>query len=445
MTLEQLRIFVAVAERQHVTDAARSLNMAQSAASHAIASLEMRHDTKLFDRVGRRIELTEAGRSLLSEARTILTQVERAELALSEFGKLERGTLKVQASQTIASYWLPRHLVVFRQAHPRIDIRLSVGNTAQVAEAVESGAVELGFVEGAVKGDQFVSVPIARDQLVLVVRPNHPWAQTARLTARNLLESVWVLREHGSGTRSVFEQALTQLGIEPSHLRVVMELPSNEAVRAAVEAGLGATALSASVAAPSIESALLHHVPFRLPQREFHVLYHAQRYRSRIADALLSKIPTGFEVTAVCDSRSDGRGRDHAYPRHGLDAAAHISGTMMGVNSAIQRPDLQFQRSELTDHGQQRLFHRRRKSFAINLVRDDLGKPRETFDLGNEAELGKMGSERVDQLRAIDLHDGLHRIAIVTRYYSAGENSPNKAPSGSRSFSTFERLGPFSR
>jgi DNA-binding transcriptional LysR family regulator len=288
MTLEQLHIFVAVAERQHVTDAARALNVAQSAASHAIASLEMRHDTKLFDRVGRHIELTEAGRALLVEARTILAQVERAELALSEFGNLRRGTLTIQASQTIASYWLPRHLVAFRRTYPRIDIRLTIGNTAQVAEAVKAGAAELGFVEGAVDGDQFISVPVAQDQLVIVVGADHPWTQNAGLTARNLLESEWVLREPGSGTRSAFEQALANLGIEPGRLRIVMELPSNEAVRAAVEAGLGATALSASVAAPSIESSLLHHVPFRLPRREFHVLRHNQRYQSRIAGSLLA-------------------------------------------------------------------------------------------------------------------------------------------------------------
>src|SRR5271163_4371916 len=173
MTLEQLRIFVPVAERQHVTQAARALNLAQSAASHAIASLEARYDAKLFDRVGRRIALTEAGRAFLAEARTILAQVERAELALSEFGSLERGTLSVQASQTIASYWLPRHLVAFRRAHPRIDIRLTIGNTARVAEAIETGAAELGFVEGAVVNDQLVSIPVARDQLVLVVGPEH--------------------------------------------------------------------------------------------------------------------------------------------------------------------------------------------------------------------------------------------------------------------------------
>jgi DNA-binding transcriptional LysR family regulator len=290
MTLEQLRIFVAVAERQHVTQAAQALNLAQSAASHAIASLEARHDAKLFDRIGRRIELTEAGRVFLAEARSILAQVDRAALTLSEFGDLERGTLIVQASQTIASYWLPRHLVAFRRAHPRLDIRLTVGNTAQVAEAVETGAAELGFVEGVIENDQLQSTRVALDQMVLVAGHEHPWATGKSPNAADLLASEWVLREPGSGTRSVFEQALKRVGVAPERLRIVMELPSNEAVRAAVEAGLGATALSASVVAPSIENGLLCHVPFKLPQREFHVLRHSQRYRSRVADALLKTL-----------------------------------------------------------------------------------------------------------------------------------------------------------
>jgi DNA-binding transcriptional LysR family regulator len=293
MTLEQLRIFVAVAERQHVTHAANALNLAQSAASHAIATLEARHDTKLFNRVGRRIELTEAGQVFLKEARAVLARAELAELALSEFGGLKRGTLAVQASQTIASYWLPRHLVAFRRAYPEIDIRLAVGNTAQVAAAVESGAAELGFVEGAVSNVHFASTAVARDQLIVVVGPEHPWLGRSRLTSKDLMEGDWVLREPGSGTRSAFEEALTAAGLKPSALRVQLELPSNEAVRAAVEAGLGATAISASVAAPSIEAGLLQQIRYRLPEREFHVLRHLERYRSRAADALLNVIKSG--------------------------------------------------------------------------------------------------------------------------------------------------------
>jgi DNA-binding transcriptional LysR family regulator len=290
MTLEQLRIFVAVAERQHVTHAASALNLAQSAASHAIAALEARHDTKLFNRVGRRIELTEAGRVFLKEARAVLARAELAELALNEFGNLKRGTLSVQASQTISGYWLPRHLVAFRKIYPEIEIHLAVGNTAQVAAAVESGAAELGFVEGAVSSEHFDSKVVARDQLTVVVAPDHPWTTRSRLTPKDLMQGEWVLREPGSGTRSAFEEALMQSGLKPSELRVELELPSNEAVRAAVEAGLGATAISASVAAPSIEAGLLQQIRYRLPEREFHVLRHRERYQSRAADALLSVI-----------------------------------------------------------------------------------------------------------------------------------------------------------
>src|SRR3982074_2225518 len=177
MTLEQLRVFVAVAERQHVTRAAAVLNLAQSAVSAAIAALEARHGAKLFDRVGRGVELTDAGALFLVEARAILARVEAAGLVLSELGNLKRGTLSVQASQTIASYWLPRHLVAFRLAYPQIRIRLAIGTTAQVAAAVESGAAELGFVEGAVDNEHFANTPVARDQLVVVVGPEHPWVR----------------------------------------------------------------------------------------------------------------------------------------------------------------------------------------------------------------------------------------------------------------------------
>lgn len=293
MTFEQLRVFVAVAERQHVTRAAEALNMAQSAASASIAALEGRHGAKLFHRVGRGIELTEVGALFLVEAQAVLARAEAAELVLSELGGLKRGTLLVQASQTIASYWLPRHLVAFRRMHPGIDIRLTIGNTTQVAHAIHEGLAELGFVEGAVEDPAVEIRTVARDQLVIVVGPQHPWAGCGAIGPERLVESDWVLREAGSGTRSVFEAAVQGLGIAPSGLRVVLDLPSNESVRAAVEAGMGATAISASVAASSIEAGLLCKIGLELPEREFNVLRHTERYRSRAADALLTIIATG--------------------------------------------------------------------------------------------------------------------------------------------------------
>jgi DNA-binding transcriptional LysR family regulator len=290
MTLEQLRVFVAVAERQHMTRAAEALNLAQSAASAAIAALEARHGTKLFHRVGRGIELTQSGALFLQEARAVLARVEFAELLLSELGGLKRGTLTVQASQTIASYWLPRHLVAFRRAHPGINIRLSVGNSSQVAAAIHDGIAELGFIEGVIDDDALEIEPIARDQLVVVTGPDHPWTKATPATPQALAESDWVLREQGSGTRSAFEAALNGFGITMKTMRVVLELPTNEAVRAAVEAGMGATAISASVAAPSLEAGLLSKVDISLPERAFHVLRHVERYPSRAAEALLDII-----------------------------------------------------------------------------------------------------------------------------------------------------------
>ncbi len=290
MTLEQLRVFVAVAERQHVTQAARALNLAQSAVSHAVNTLEDGFQVKLFSRVGRGIELTEAGRMFLDEARAVLARAALARLKLSEMGELRRGTLLLYASQTIASYWLPGRLKTFRERYPLIGIHLAIGNTGDVVRAVHDGIAEIGFIEGGVEDPDLHSTEVARDQLVLVVAPEHPWASGRAPDPAMLLEVDWVLREPGSGTRSEFEVALEALGVAPDRLRVTMELPSNEAVRAAVEADMGAAVISASVAAPSLEAGLLACVPLALPERAFKVVRHRERYLSRSAEALLAML-----------------------------------------------------------------------------------------------------------------------------------------------------------
>jgi DNA-binding transcriptional LysR family regulator len=290
MTLEQLRIFVAVAERAHVTRAAAALGLGQSAVSAAIAALEARHGTKLFHRIGRGIALTEAGGQFLGAARAVLAQADTAQALLEDLAGATRGRLHVQASHTIASYWLPRHLVAFRRAYPGIEIELTVGNTTQVAHAVQEGIAELGLVEGTVDAPNLLSKQVARDSMVLVGGPEHPWASVEKLEPAQLPQSEWVLREQGSGTRSELEHALAGFGIDINDLRVALELPSNEAVRGAVEAGLGATALSASVAAPSLEAGLLRQVNFLLPERAFYLLCHKQRTLSRAGAAFAALI-----------------------------------------------------------------------------------------------------------------------------------------------------------
>lgn len=290
MTLDQLRIFVAVAECEHVTRAAQSLNLTQSAVSAAISALEGRHAVKLFSRVGRRIELTDAGRIFFQEASAILARTKAAELALSELSGLDRGTLTIHASQTIASYWLPKYLVRFQHEHPRIKIHLVAGNTTQVAKAVQVGAADLGFVEGRIEVDNLVQQVVARDRLIAVVGRKHPWALRKKINRSDLFSTEWVLREAGSGTRSEFVEALQSWKLSPDRLNVVLELPSNEAVRMAVESGAGATVISELVVEPALKSGGLKAITLPFPQRAFTALRHPERYFSKATQAFLAAV-----------------------------------------------------------------------------------------------------------------------------------------------------------
>jgi DNA-binding transcriptional LysR family regulator len=290
MTLEQLRIFAAVAERQHVTRAAEILGVTQSAASASIAALEQQFGLKLFNRIGRGINLTEAGTLLLAEARAVLARAQSAQNAMTEFSGLHRGRLTIHASQTIASYFLPRRLVRFHAAYPGIELAVSVSNTTQVARAILEGAAELGFVEGPVADPLLAMEPVAHDQMIVVVPPGHAWASGTKLSAAELLAQNWVLREDGSGTRAAFASALSGFGVDPEKLRIAITLPSNEAVRAAVEAGAGAAALSSLVCAESLAAGTLARANIALPTRNFYTVQHMERYRSRSVTALLSII-----------------------------------------------------------------------------------------------------------------------------------------------------------
>jgi DNA-binding transcriptional LysR family regulator len=298
MTLEQLKIFVAVAERQHLTQAAAALFLTPSAVSAAIRNLEERYDLALFNRVGRRIELSDAGRIFLLEARRTLASIRTLENTLAELGGLGRGSLTLHASQTVSSYWLPPLLVRFRQAHPSIELHMEVGNTEQVSQAVLSGSADLGFVEGAIGASALAVEAVAQDRMVVVVAPEHPWADGRKLEVADLLGARWILREAGSGTRSAFAAALGALGVEAEALDVALELPSNEAVRSAVTAGPFATAMSALVVVAPLRAGLLAQANIALPAREFSMLRHPARHRSRAAAAFEALARAGAPASA---------------------------------------------------------------------------------------------------------------------------------------------------
>jgi len=286
MTLEQLRIFIAVAEREHLTQAADALALTPSAVSASIRALEERYDTPLFHRMGRGIQLNDAGRLFLAEARATLAAARNAELTLAELAGLQRGALAVHASQTIASYWLPPLLLSFHQQYPLITLSLTIGNTSSVAQAVREGMADLGLVEDGVDEPELASTTVAQDDIVAVVAPAHPWADGRAVDADALRDAEWIMREPGSGTRSAFEARLAAMGIMPSQLRVALDLPSNEAVRSAVLAGPYAAVVSELVVAPHLQAGLLRKVNLDLPPRPFSLLHHRQRHQSRAAQAL---------------------------------------------------------------------------------------------------------------------------------------------------------------
>jgi DNA-binding transcriptional LysR family regulator len=291
MTLEQLRIFVEVAERQHMTRAAEALGLTQSAVSAAVAALEGRYGTKLFDRVGRGIDLSQAGLAFLPEAKAVLSHAEAAVGALEDLTALRRGHLTLAASQTVASYWLPARMARFAKAHPGITLHMISANTTGAAEAVRTGGADLGFVEGEVDSDALRSTPVAMDRINLYAAPDHPLARRAtRVQPHDLRGAVWALREPGSGTRAHFQQALAAAGVDLAELTVRLELPSNEAALAAAVAGGLVTAVSDLAAAPLVATGRVARLVFDTPERAFALLTHRQRNRSRAAQAFVAEL-----------------------------------------------------------------------------------------------------------------------------------------------------------
>jgi DNA-binding transcriptional LysR family regulator len=292
MTLEQLRIFVAVAEREHVTEAAQALHLTQSAVSAAIRALEARTATALFDRIGRRIALSEAGKLFLIEARAVLARAAAAETVLADLAGLKRGHLRIAASQTVANYWLPPLLCRYRRSHPGIALDLFIGNSEEVRARLRDGLDDFGFVEDAIDDPHLTVTPVAEDELIVVAAGP---IKVRTLTPAAIKTMPWVFRESGSGTRAIFEAALRREGIKPGDLEIVLELPSNEAVRAAAEAGAGAAALSKLVVAGALKRGALKALAWKRPTRRFFALRLKERGITR-AEAAFYALVRGCKV-----------------------------------------------------------------------------------------------------------------------------------------------------
>lgn len=293
MTLTQIRIFVMIAELGHVTRAAERLGITQSAASAAIAALESQYEIKLFNRVGRSIQLSETGEHFLAEAQALLASSRAAQRHLRELGGITVGKLDIAASQTIANYWLPRRLATFHDRFPEVTLNISISNTRDVEKAVVAGNADVGFVEGSTYAKNIERTLVDHDQLALVVSSKR-WPKLGSGKQKiDLSKLPWIIREQGSGTREVLEDMASAANLDWGDLNIVLELPSNEAVREAVETGAGATLISRHVVASSLTNGTLRALPLNVPPRSYHMLRHQKRRDSSALTALISSINQG--------------------------------------------------------------------------------------------------------------------------------------------------------
>lgn len=241
LSIRQLEIFEKIASTGSVTRAGEELLLTQSAVSMALSQLEQLSSVPLFERSGRRLVLNDAGRLLLKDARDILLAVKRVEQQLQgETGQLT-GELLIGGSTTIANYLLPSLLGDFARRYPHTRVQLTVGNTQQVADLLATGQLDIAFVEGPCHNRELVAVHWRDDELVVVAGAEHPWSRDKRVTPEQLAAAPWIMREKGSGTREIFEDAMDRAGI--SHA-IALEFGHTEAIKNGVAAGLGVSCLS---------------------------------------------------------------------------------------------------------------------------------------------------------------------------------------------------------
>jgi DNA-binding transcriptional LysR family regulator len=272
VTLEQLRIFVAVAQMEHFTRAAERLKLSQSAVSGAISSLEAEYRIQLFDRSHRHVELTAVGNVFLAEAEAILARVNLALRRIEDLTELRVGHLSLAASQTVANYWLPSLLQQFHRDYPGVNIDLWHGNSTEVEKRVLRGEVDLGFIEQDAHDKTLHIERVAIDRLVGVIGPRHAWFKRDDVSWAELTKTPWIMREIGSGTGALFEAALIEHGVPLDGIEIALTLRTGEAVLGVVASSDCAAVVSELVAATALKAGTLHRIDAITIERDFAAL-----------------------------------------------------------------------------------------------------------------------------------------------------------------------------
>ncbi|WP_022854225.1 LysR family transcriptional regulator [Thermodesulfatator atlanticus] len=295
LTLRQLEIFLAVAETGHVTTAAKKIYLTQSAVSMAISEMENILNGPLFDRQGKKLVLNDRGRFLLPHAREILNKVRNLELLLSEPEDKIVGTLHVGASSTIGNYVMPFIVSAFIEKYPDAEIKLIVGNTRQIEERIEEGELDIGFVGGSVQSDRIQVKPWLEDRLRIIAGTKHPLAKKEKVTLKDLEEARWIIREEGSGIAEIFENVIVK---KLPKLNVFLRLGHTEAIKKAVEAGLGITCLSVLTVCREVQQGWIKVLD--VPELEINHRLSMIMRKDKLKTRLLSEFMNFCEVVNEC-------------------------------------------------------------------------------------------------------------------------------------------------
>ena len=276
-TLRQIEVFAAIARQESVSKAAQSLSLSQSATSTSLAELERQSGCQLFDRAGKRLCLNALGQQLLPQAVALLDQARAIEDLLN--GKSGFGSLAVGATLTIGNYLATLLIGNFMQRHPECRVKLHVHNTAHIVHQIAQHELDLGLIEGDCQHPDLEVQPWIEDELVVFCAPQHPLAGRGSASLEELTHEAWILREQGSGTRLTFDQAMRH---HPRNLNIRLELEHTEAIKRAVESGLGIGCISRLALRDAFRRGSL--MPVETPQldlrRQFYFIWHKQKYQT---------------------------------------------------------------------------------------------------------------------------------------------------------------------
>jgi DNA-binding transcriptional LysR family regulator len=307
MLEQRVRVFQAVAGQMSFSRAAEELSISQPGVTFHVKALEREYGTPLFERVGRRLYLTDAGRTLLGYVQRAALMEKEARVALEELKGLQSGLLVVGASATIGIYLLPEVLGEFRNRHPGIRVSLRVGNKRHTIERLLHNELDFGLVASPVAEPLLISEPYLDDELVVIVSPTHRFACERVVYPGELRRETFLVREQGSGTQELMEERLEQLGIEPAD---TMQLGSTEAIKQAVSANLGISIASRYSVEAEMASGRLcaAEVPTLKMQRRLLLLHHKDKRLTKTAVAfrlLLQEFSVRQETRAgVRDDRA---------------------------------------------------------------------------------------------------------------------------------------------